>query len=108
MNIRFERDTAQSLRTASILPHHDIVFQSPVCDATYGLPIGDGDTGCLLWLSEEALHIHINKTDLIDNGSDRAPSPDAPNDCTAVVKKRRGAGGRFRLPGVRYRLSAGV
>ena len=86
MNIRFERDAARSLRTASILPHHDIVFQSPVCDATYGLPIGDGDTGCLLWLSEEALHIHINKTDLIDNGSDRAPSPDAPNDCTAVVK----------------------
>ena len=54
-----------------ILPHHDLVFRAPVCDPTYGLPIGNGDSGALLWLGEDTLHIQLNHTDLIDDIDDR-------------------------------------
>ena len=47
-----------------MLSKHDVVFRAPVCDPTYGIPLGDGDTGCLLWFSEQALNINLNKTDL--------------------------------------------
>ena len=46
------------------LPKHDLYFGTPVNKPTEGLPIGDGDTGSLLWQEKEGLHIHINKCDL--------------------------------------------
>ena len=50
----------------ALLSHHDLVFRAPVCDPTFGLPLGTGDTGLLLHLSDDTLHIQINHTDLID------------------------------------------
>lgn len=58
---KWQRDTLAEISK------HDVVYRSPVLDSTYGLPIGDGDTGCLLWLSEDGLQIQINKTDLWDD-----------------------------------------
>jgi len=55
------------IKTAGLLSHHDVVFNAPVCDPAYGLPIGNGSTGCLLWLSPERLHIQLNHTDLVDD-----------------------------------------
>ena len=45
---------------------HDLVFQSPVDDPTYGLPIGDGSTGCLIWPEKDRLVFAVNNTDLWD------------------------------------------
>lgn len=49
-----------------ILSHHDVVFRTPVHDPLYGLPIGAKGGGCLLWLTEDALKMQINRTDLWD------------------------------------------
>lgn len=57
----------ETIRTTELLPHHDVVFRSPVCDPVYGLPIGNGSLGGLLWLGEDALYIQANHTDLIDD-----------------------------------------
>jgi len=62
-----------------ILQSHDVVFRTPSHDATYGLPIGNGDMGCLLWTSENKINIAINKTDLWDD----APSPVNP-ECASL------------------------
>lgn len=56
-----------NFRTKELLAHHDVVFRAPVCDFSYGLPLGDGSSGYLLWLSEDTLHVQINNTDLIDD-----------------------------------------
>ena len=50
--------------TVGRLPRHDLYFGTPVNSPTAGLPLGDGDTGSLLWLGKDAIHIHINKCDL--------------------------------------------
>jgi len=63
----FNQQNRQSIRTKELLSHHDVVFRAPVCDPVYGLPIGDGDTGCLIWMSEDALHVNINNTAFIDD-----------------------------------------
>ena len=52
---------------SSMLSHHDVVFRAPTHDPIYGLPIGNGDSGCLLWTEADRLHININKTDLWDD-----------------------------------------
>lgn len=49
-----------------VLSHHDIVFRAPVQDPLYGMPIGSGNVGCLLWLTEDGLQMQINRTDLWD------------------------------------------
>ncbi len=65
MNTLFDCKTKQwSSRTADRLPRHDLFFGTPDNRPTAGLPIGDGDTGSLLWLEKDALRIHINKCDL--------------------------------------------
>lgn len=51
----------------AILSHHDVVFRAPTHDPLYGLPIGNGDLGCLLHTEADRLHIQINKTDLWDD-----------------------------------------
>lgn len=50
--------------TALRLPRHDLFFGTPENRPTAGVPIGDGDTGSLLWLEKDGIHIHINKCDL--------------------------------------------
>ena len=50
--------------TALRLPGHDLFFGTPENRPTSGIPIGDGDTGSLLWLEKDGIHIHINKCDL--------------------------------------------
>ncbi len=54
-------------KTTDRLPKHDLVFGSPINDAAVGLPIGDGDTGSLIWFEPDGIHIHVNKTDLWDD-----------------------------------------
>ena len=49
-----------------MLEHHDLVFQSPIDDPTYGIPIGDGRTGCLIWPEADKLVFAVNNTDLWD------------------------------------------
>lgn len=51
-------------KTTDILPKHDLVFGTPINDPIAGIPIGDGDTGSLIWFEADAIHININKTDL--------------------------------------------
>ena len=50
--------------TTARLPKHDLYFGTPVNHPTAGIPLGDGDTGALLWFEKDAIHIHINKNDL--------------------------------------------
>lgn len=50
--------------TVDRLPKHDLFFGTPENRPTAGIPIGDGDTGSLLWLERDGIHIHINKCDL--------------------------------------------
>ncbi len=50
--------------TVSRLPKHNLYFGTPVHSPTAGIPLGDGDTGSLLWFEKDAVHIHINKNDL--------------------------------------------
>ncbi len=69
MILRFDKEKRCWPSCENILGKHDVVFRAPVCDPTYGLPIGDGDTGCLLWLTSEKLHIQVNKTDLWDDST---------------------------------------
>lgn len=60
-------DTAAAAPMEPQLAHHDLVFRAPVCDPTYGLPIGNGDSGALLWFDEDTLHVQLNHTDLVDD-----------------------------------------
>ncbi len=50
--------------TTAILPKHDLFFGSPICEPRAGIPLGDGDTGSLLWFEKDGIHININKCDL--------------------------------------------
>lgn len=65
--MKINKSNLTDVNTTDILPRHDLVFKSPICDPTYGLPLGDGSTGYLLWLEENCLNININNTDLIDD-----------------------------------------
>ena len=79
MKMKLDQSVAPSFTTEELVFHHDVVFRAPVCDSTYGIPIGDGDTGCLLWLSEDTLHVQINDTALIDDirgDTDYCSAPD--------------------------------
>ena len=50
--------------TLARLPRHDLFFGTPENRPTSGIPIGDGDTGSLLWLEKDGIHINVNKCDL--------------------------------------------
>ena len=50
--------------TVSALPKHDLFFGTPWNKPTAGIPIGDGDTGSLIWLEKDGIHINIGKSDL--------------------------------------------
>jgi hypothetical protein len=42
------------------------VYLSPADDPLYGIPIGDGCTGCLIWPEKDRLVLSVNHTDLWD------------------------------------------
>ena len=69
------------IQTSDILPKHDMVFGMPVNDKAYSIPLGDGDTGSLLWLEEDGIHIHVNKTDLFDEIAKDRPQDPENNTC---------------------------
>lgn len=58
-----------TIETIKHLPKHDLVFGTPMNDPAGGIPLGDGDTGSLVWFEEDGIHIHINKTDLWEDSS---------------------------------------
>ncbi len=65
MKTKFNPDAARwDLSASKRIPRHDLCFGTPVNAPTAGLPIGDGDTGTLLWFEKDGLHLHINKCDL--------------------------------------------
>ena len=65
MKTHFDPSLSRWLRSTSArVPRHDLYFGTPVNHPTAGLPIGDGDTGSLLWTEKDGLHIHLNKCDL--------------------------------------------
>ncbi len=49
---------------ADRLPAHDLYFGTPMNRPTAGIPIGDGDTGSLIWQERDGIHINIGKSDL--------------------------------------------
>ena len=53
-------------KTIDRLPQHDLVFGVPLNDPMGGLPIGDGETGTLLWTEKDTLRMQVNKCDLWD------------------------------------------
>jgi alpha-L-fucosidase 2 len=71
MNTYYDYNSGKWLfRWPESISHHDVVFLSPVDDPAYGIPIGDGDTGVLIWPEKDKLKLVINKSDLYDfNGS---------------------------------------
>ncbi|MBQ7638251.1 MAG: hypothetical protein IJS90_05060 [Clostridia bacterium] len=46
------------------LPGHDLFFGTPENRPTAGIPVGDGDTGSLIWTEKDGIHINVNKCDL--------------------------------------------
>ncbi|MBR5619765.1 MAG: hypothetical protein IKW76_08515, partial [Clostridia bacterium] len=70
------RQAKWNINAASRLPGHDVFYGTPLNRPQEGLPMGDGDTGSLLWLAKDALHIHIGKSDLWQD----APAGSTPDD----------------------------
>ena len=61
----------QSLRTTERLPRHDLYYGSPQLGPEAGIPIGDGVTGTLLWLEEDAIRFQLNRADLWEDAPPR-------------------------------------
>ncbi len=65
MNTFFDtKNKRWSFSTTSRLPSHDLFFGTPWNKPTAGIPIGDGDTGSLIWLEKDGVHINIGKSAL--------------------------------------------
>ncbi|MCR5484629.1 MAG: hypothetical protein K6F09_03450 [Clostridiales bacterium] len=62
--ISFDIFGTENRNTADHVHKHDLFFGTPKNSPTAGIPIGDGDTGSLIWLSEDGINIHVNKCDL--------------------------------------------
>ena len=60
------------------LPGHDLYFGTPLNRPTAGIPIGDGDTGSLIWQERDGIHINIGKSDL---WKDAAPGTTPDDEC---------------------------
>ncbi|MBQ7982972.1 MAG: hypothetical protein IJ302_05340, partial [Clostridia bacterium] len=63
---------------ADRLPAHDLYFGTPMNRPTAGIPIGDGDTGSLVWQERDGIHINIGKSDL---WKDAAPGTTPDDEC---------------------------
>ncbi|NLZ37736.1 MAG: hypothetical protein GX897_09750 [Clostridiales bacterium] len=90
MKMSFDPLNGWGFDREKLLSSHDVVFKAPVPEPTFGLPIGNGDTGCLIWTENERLRMRFNKTDLWD----RSPHEDrefCPMDCEEVTVCRGGA-----------------
>ncbi len=50
------------------ISRHDIVFEAPPTDPMqYGLPVGNGEVGALIWCDDRRIFIAVNKSDLWDD-----------------------------------------
>lgn len=56
---------------------HDVVYLTPPGDPTQGMPLGNGDTGALIWCEDSRLMIAFNKCDLWDD--------DEPSTCASSL-----------------------
>ena len=49
---------------------HDIVYEAPPSDPMqYGMPLGNGDIGALVWCDDRKIFIAFNKCDLWDDAA---------------------------------------
>ncbi|HHX54139.1 MAG TPA: hypothetical protein GX704_04435, partial [Clostridiales bacterium] len=62
MKMSFTKHGGWGFDRKRLLQSHDVVFKAPVPEPTFGLPIGNGDTGCLIWTENERLRMRFNKT----------------------------------------------
>ena len=53
-----------SMDVCDYLRRHDVVFRSPMLKGFEGFPIGNGNIAAMVWNSDEALEMQINKNDL--------------------------------------------
>ncbi len=53
-------------KSETYLSKHDIVYLDPDYNGFNGFPLGNGDMGGMLWLSNNGLELQINKIDLYD------------------------------------------
>lgn len=51
------------------LPNHDLYYGTPLNKPYYGIPMGDGDMGSLVWQERDGIHINIGKCDLWKDAS---------------------------------------
>jgi alpha-L-fucosidase 2 len=59
--------------TAAYLSRHEVVYLSPPTEGWEGLPIGNGDLSAMIWTTENALRLQINKADIWDQADAEAP-----------------------------------
>ena len=65
---------------------HDLVYKAPPADpAQYGMPIGNGDIGALLWCDDRRIFIAVNKCDLWDDSSFEAFTLDYDEEKTTTL-----------------------
>ena len=57
------------------LSKHDLVYESPPEVPFDGIPLGDGETGALLWTSGDAVRFELGRSDLWDDGPERPFDP---------------------------------
>lgn len=41
MKMKLDQSVAPNFTTGELVSHHDLVFRAPVCNPTYGIPVGD-------------------------------------------------------------------
>ncbi len=61
------RDGSWNIDWPERLSQHDVVYLSPPEDPALGIPIGNGDVGALMWTTDRALIVAINKNDVWDD-----------------------------------------
>jgi hypothetical protein len=57
------------------ISQYDLVYNSPPKDALQGIPLGNGETGVLVWCESSKIIMVVNKSDLWDDS--RTGSPDS-------------------------------
>lgn len=65
-------DGSWSIDWPGRVSQHDVIYLSPPEEPSLGLPVGNGDLGALLWTTDSALVVAVNKCDTWD---DREPGP---------------------------------
>lgn len=84
---------------AAYLSRHDLVYESPPNMPTHGIPLGDGETGALLWTPPDAIRFELGRNDLWDDGPERPFEPWGHED-EEVASALRAAGQLSIAPGL--------